>query len=292
LPYFETIENNTVYYESFGKSGPIVILLHGLGSSSKIWVHQIRFLQKSYRVFVLDFPGHGRSGWHYGYSFEQEVDVIYQLMTHCQIPKATLIAVSMGCTPALLFSASYPNKVNRLILEGPIGGYSPWWEPIGLLDFIVFTFAPIMIELSIALKGYHQTAHWINQFGLKKMTRLKRLEGSQDRTDYLAIRQLFWGSACAPYAKVLDCIECPVLLIRGTSDPFPKRFSEYIVKHLKNVSFVEVEKTRHVVSLEKPNYFNSLASVFLVDKVNCKLSKSDSQSLQILPSPSIPSSIS
>ena len=263
MPYFESKEKNLVYYESYGHSGPVVILLHGLASSSRIWKHQIRFLQKSYRVLVVDFPGHGRSGWHSHYSFKQEAEVIDQLMIQCNLSKASLIAVSMGCSPALLFSAYYPEKVDKLILEGPVGGFYPWWSPVGFLHSLVFLLFPVVIKLFVVLKGYHQAAHCINGFGLRKKRSFKVLNRSEHRADFLAIRQLFWNCAYAQHTNLLEQIEAPVLLIRGSQDPFPKRFVDYIRQHLTHVAYMEVQNAHHLISLENPDYFNALVSKFL-----------------------------
>ena len=49
-----------VYYEQAGEGRP-VLLLHGLGSSTRDWEYQTAVLSREYRVITMDVRGHGRS---------------------------------------------------------------------------------------------------------------------------------------------------------------------------------------------------------------------------------------
>ena len=42
-------------------NGPVVVLLHGIGSGSGSWVHQIDRLSRNFRVIAWDAPGYGDS---------------------------------------------------------------------------------------------------------------------------------------------------------------------------------------------------------------------------------------
>lgn len=252
-----------VHYEKFGQSGPIVILLHGLASSNRIWIRQIRTLQKYCQVYALDFPGHGLSDWQKHYSLQNYAELVKLLMDECGIPKASLIAISMGCSVALTFAARYPEYVDKLVLEGPMGGYHSWWNPLGWPDHVFFSLLPVLLEFTVSLFGYHATAHWLNTFGVKAKRNFRILESIQNKTDHKAIRELLWQSACTPYAGRLANITAPVLLVRGSNDPMPRRFTNYIRMHLSKVTYVEVPETRHLVAMEKPREFNALVMNFL-----------------------------
>lgn len=263
MPYLETNSGLKIYYEKHGQSGPVVILLHGLASSVHIWIRQRRTLQKYCQVYAFDFPGHGRSGWQENYSLGECAELLKYFMDFCDIAHASLIAISVGCSIALTFAARYPERTDKLILEGPVGGYYGRWNPLSWMDQIVFGLLPIALELSVRLFGPHATAHWLNTFGVKAKRNFKVLESVQHKTDRKAIRQLLWESALAPYAGQLEKITAPVLLIRGNNDPMPKRFTNYIHTHLREVTYIEIPHARHLVAMEQPDEFNFIAMKFL-----------------------------
>jgi len=262
-----------LYYEHHGHSGPVIIMLHGLASSSRIWIRQVHALQKYGQVYTFDFPGHGKSDALQTYSLTENTVLLKFLMDELDLPKASLIAISLGCSVALTFAAYYPGRVDKLILEGPVGGYHPWWNPFGLPDQIVFMLFPFLIRLSIAIFEYHAVAHWINTFGVKAKRNFKVLETLQAQTDFKAIRELLWDCAIAPYASLLAHVSAPTLLIRGQNDPMPKRFVNYIRTHLGQVTYIEVPNTRHLVAMEKSREFNATVINFLRLKPTCKQKK-------------------
>ena len=263
MPYFQTSTGCKIYYERYGTDGPAIILLHGLASSSRIWTHLIRTLQTSYQVFALDFPGHGQSDRWDDYSFDSLVALLSQWMDACGISKATLIGVSLGCTVALSFALQYPERTTSLLLEGPLGGYLPWWKPLGCIDRLVFAALPILLQASVILFGSQATAYWLNTFGVKRKRNLKSIEDLLRQVDFKAVRQLLWQSSCPPYINQLEQIKTPVLLICGSNDPMPKRFILYIKTHLPNATLTEIPQTRHLSLMEKPHEFSRIVLRFL-----------------------------
>jgi pimeloyl-ACP methyl ester carboxylesterase len=262
LPYFQAPAGR-IYYEQHGESGPAVILLHGLASSGRSWVRLIRALKTDYRVFSLDLPGHGQSDHFKRYSFDEFVELLQDGMTHCGISKASLIGVSLGSSVALTFAIRYPEKTDALVLAGPLGGYLPWWHPLGYLDWMAFTALPLALQGSVQLLGRQATAQWLNLFGVKRERSVQTLESTHRLVDIKAVRQLLWQSAHPPYVGQLHRIAAPVLLIRGANDPLPRRFVRYIQVHLPAATLVEVGESRHLVSREKPTVFNRLVTEFL-----------------------------
>jgi alpha-beta hydrolase superfamily lysophospholipase len=57
---YAPINGVRIWYAVFGRGEP-VILLHGGLANANYWGNQVRELQKSYRVVVMDSRGHGRS---------------------------------------------------------------------------------------------------------------------------------------------------------------------------------------------------------------------------------------
>ncbi len=59
MPYLDH-DGCQLHYEDYGQGAP-VLLVHGLGSSTRDWEFQLAELAAHYRVIALDLRGHGRS---------------------------------------------------------------------------------------------------------------------------------------------------------------------------------------------------------------------------------------
>jgi len=111
-----------VRYLTVGAIESPVILLHGLGASSDIWMHNIEALALQYRVYAPDLAGFGKSErpetplTPYAYT-----QFLYDFMNALGIGKASLVASSFGGAIALLTAVMYPEKVERLVVVGSAG---------------------------------------------------------------------------------------------------------------------------------------------------------------------------
>jgi pimeloyl-ACP methyl ester carboxylesterase len=103
------------------KSAPVLIFMHGFGSSLETWEPWARLLSDKYRVVRFDFPGSGlsepdRTG---DYSDARSLQLVKALMQQLGIERAVLIGNSMGGRIAWKFAAAYPTIVSKLILISP-----------------------------------------------------------------------------------------------------------------------------------------------------------------------------
>src|SRR5438105_318963 len=55
-----TINNFNIHYERGGQ-GPLLVLLHGIGSNARSWAHQLQALAAHYDVVAWDMRGYGSS---------------------------------------------------------------------------------------------------------------------------------------------------------------------------------------------------------------------------------------
>ncbi|MGE0201001.1 MAG: alpha/beta fold hydrolase [Candidatus Melainabacteria bacterium] len=255
-----------IHYRATGSQDPdarVVVLIHGLASSGRIWAWQQRALNKHYRVFSLDLPGHGDSDAWDCYSFLSVADMLNAFLNHLRAGEADLVALSLGCSVALTFAWRYPQRVRTLVLEGPIGAILPKWHPLQWLDASFFLLLPFWLEGSLKLFGHHAVAHWLNTFGVKRPRSVALLESVQQKADLRAVRQLLWQNALPPYTSQLQYIRQPVLIIRGCDDPMPRRFVTTLQHQLPDATLTEVPGTRHIVAMERPGIFNNLLMGFL-----------------------------
>ncbi len=98
-------------------SGPTVILLHGLGGSSQAWQLNISALAQQYHVIVPDQIGFGKSDKPLvNYRIRTYVDFLDQFCKQLKIERASLVGNSMGGWIAALFTAAFPDRVDKLVL--------------------------------------------------------------------------------------------------------------------------------------------------------------------------------
>ena len=103
--------------------GPPLVLLHGAGSNSGVWIGEIGRLARSHRVFAVDLPGEpGRTCEarppYDGKAFAWWLPTV---LDRLGVPRATLLGFSQGGWTALMTATTAPQRVSRLILLSPGG---------------------------------------------------------------------------------------------------------------------------------------------------------------------------
>ena len=101
-----------------GEGHPI-ILLHGNGANSDYFAGQMDAFSRRYRVYALDARGHGRTPrGDMPFTIRQFADDLLGFMDAHRIEKAHLLGFSDGANIAMVFAIRYPERVDRLILNG------------------------------------------------------------------------------------------------------------------------------------------------------------------------------
>lgn len=102
-----------------GTGDPTVVLLHGLGSSSKVWSNVVMFLKGTHRVLAFDLVGFGASPkphW-LDYSVEDHARAVIAALKKQKIKgQVILTGHSMGCLVAVRIARMQPHLVDRLVL--------------------------------------------------------------------------------------------------------------------------------------------------------------------------------
>ncbi|MDM1072571.1 alpha/beta hydrolase [Empedobacter brevis] len=109
-------------------NGKSVVLLHGKNFNGAYWKTTIEALNKDgYRVIVPDQIGFGKSSKPIGYqfTFQQLAQNTKAVLDELKLDKVYLLGHSMGGMLATRFTLMYPQTVEKLILENPIG-FEDW----------------------------------------------------------------------------------------------------------------------------------------------------------------------
>lgn len=100
-------------------AGDPLILLHGNGEDAGYFVHQMEPFSRHFRVIALDTRGHGRTPrGDAPFTIRQFADDLLAFMDAQGIGKADILGFSDGGNIAMIFAMRYPERVDRLILDG------------------------------------------------------------------------------------------------------------------------------------------------------------------------------
>lgn len=123
----------TIRYRQLGRVGdgrPVLLLLHGIGDSSRTWdvvIDRLAALPARRRpaVIAVDMLGHGGSSKpRTDYSLGAHANVLRDLLGQLGITRTVVVGHSLGGGIAMQFLYQYPDLVDALVLESP-GGLGP-----------------------------------------------------------------------------------------------------------------------------------------------------------------------
>jgi pimeloyl-ACP methyl ester carboxylesterase len=264
-------------------NGHTVVLLHGKNFAGFYWDRTVRTLiNAGYRVVVPDQIGFGKSSKpDLAYSFDLLAQNTLTLFDHLHIARALVVGHSTGGMLAIRFALSYPEHVERLVLE----------DPIGLEDYRrsippQSTESLVQQQLSVTAESYRRYVqgyfvHWSEEFEHELVEPYVRLMGSGEyprfaRAQALTSQMIYQE----PVVYELDELQMPVLLIYGARDrtapgksaarpgraetlgDFP-RLARAAAAAIAHVRVVEVADVGHIPHLEAPDAFEAALVPFL-----------------------------
>lgn len=122
MSYFE-YKNYNIYYKEYGEGIPL-LLIHGDSASSRMFMPELKFYSKNFRVITLDLVGQGKSKrvselplnyWHFN------AMLIIELCKHIGISNVNLLGTSGGAIVALNAVLEEPKLFNKIIADSFLG---------------------------------------------------------------------------------------------------------------------------------------------------------------------------
>jgi pimeloyl-ACP methyl ester carboxylesterase len=124
-------------------SAPPLVLLHSLAASATVWRLNIAGLSTHYRVFAVDVigqPGKSIATRHLRHP-RQYAAWMNDLFDGLGIQRASIVGCSFGGFLALNQASSTPERVERVVLISPVGGFaSQYWK----LTYLMRIKSPIL----------------------------------------------------------------------------------------------------------------------------------------------------
>lgn len=118
MPFFK-YNNKNVYYRTFGKGSPL-LLIHGNSVSSRMFAPIIKYFKKDFHLIIFDLPGHGKSK-----KLEKlPTDFWYEnaksaaaLLKFLNLKDVSVIGSSGGALVGINLLLEFPDLVSKLIAD-------------------------------------------------------------------------------------------------------------------------------------------------------------------------------
>lgn len=213
-------------------SGQPLVLLHGNGESCDYFEHQIACFSKRFRVIAIDTRGHGLSPrGEKPFTIKQFAEDLHDFMDEKGLEKAILLGFSDGGNIAMEFVLRYPERVEKMILNGANlypSGVKPLYQ------------WPIVL-------GYH----------IAKLFSKKSKEALHN-TELLCLMV----NEPHIHPSELSKLTMPVLVIAGTKDMIKESHTKLIHKSLPNAQLALI-KGDHFIANKAPEAFNAAVAEFI-----------------------------
>jgi triacylglycerol lipase len=241
-------------------SGPVIILLHGLGGDSSNWASTIGPLSQKYRVIVPDQIGFGKSDKPMlNYRVATLVDFLDGLYKQLGIEKASLVGNSLGGFTAAAFALAHPDKVEKIVLVDAAGFKLPGdFDPRIASNLNPSTRQQIKELMSLV---FYNKAIFGSDAAIESFL-ARRVAAGDGYTIQRFIESIGRGE------DVLDGklggIRHPTLIVWGREDGLtPLSMGERFKKEIPGSQLVVFDKCGHVPQLEKAAEFNAAVLKFL-----------------------------
>jgi 3-oxoadipate enol-lactonase len=247
-----------LYYETAGQ-GPPLLFIHGLGSSSRDWEHQIPYFSRRYRTIFVDLRGHGRSTIARGrYTIPLFAADLAALLKDLNCGPTHLVGISLGGMIGLQLAVEYPGLCASLVSVNCKDDYR-----LRTAGDLVFAGKRLFFLLFFGMNGVgrHLSATLFPdpEQALLRQQFIKRWSRNA-LSPYLRSLQAIGNWSIT---KRLPEIFCPVLLIAAEYDYTPVTAKETMATAIPDARVVVIPDSRHAVPVEKPAAFNRVVQEFL-----------------------------
>ena len=252
---FSVVNGNRIHYRDSGpRDAPVLVMLHGFGSSLQTWQAWSDVLDKKFRVIRLDLPGFGLTGSTrtQQYADTDDVQFLSDFVDHLGLHKFALVGHSMGGRIAWNFAAAYPDRVKLLVLMAPDGyantgdfGSKPYASSV-FVRVIEYCLPRYLVKKSLEPALFDANA--LTEDVLTRYYEMLRAPGVRK-----AIVERSYQTVDTDPVERLKKITAPTLLLWGAEDRMiPKENAVRYELALGHVQTVILPGQGHLIQEERP----------------------------------------
>ncbi|HEX8715951.1 MAG TPA: alpha/beta hydrolase [Gemmatimonadaceae bacterium] len=130
------INELSIFYREAGPvDAPVLLLLHGLPSSSRMFESLFTRLADRYHLVAPDYPGFGHSDWpdprQFAYTFDHCADIVNSFTDSLGLTRFTLYMQDYGGPVGFRLALMHPDRIEGLIVQNAVAhneGLGPNWK--------------------------------------------------------------------------------------------------------------------------------------------------------------------
>jgi pimeloyl-ACP methyl ester carboxylesterase len=262
------LDGVTVCYVDEGAGDDVVVLLHPMASTLKVWRPTIAALRDRHRVIAIDLPGHGKSAKPRGFRYHPEAfaRVVHRLLDHLRLGRVTLVGNSNGGATALALALRHPERVRRLVLVDAAGAralpqfrrdiFSATFTASNLRTIVPW-FLRLTIRVLMFVERNPYTEEYVEDFVRQRAAR------EFDDWAYAQVRVVRAVMAYDASAR-LGQVRAPTLVVHGERDrAVPRAYAERFARAIPGARLVVLPGVGHMPEVEAPAAFMRELDAFL-----------------------------
>ncbi len=232
-------------------TGPLMILLHGIGSSGKSWLPVMSRLAQSHTLVIPDLRGHGRSGHpESGYGLNDYADDLERIVaTRCD-EQPIILGHSLGGLTTITWARRHPFGAKAIVLEDmPLSG-GPERAPMleGWANLAAMTVEDAANHYRTEFPDWTET----------DIRRRAEIITSTEQAVFLEMRNHSMTGRGVNYLDGLEVIQSPITLIHGdieTGGLVPAEAAATFANLGDNFSAKRIESGSHSLHRDQTDQF-------------------------------------
>ncbi|MHB1172070.1 MAG: alpha/beta fold hydrolase [Lacisediminihabitans sp.] len=223
--------------------GPVIILIHGIASSSVTFKTLVPLLSDRYRCVSIDLLGFGDSPAGTSYTIEEHVQAIHATIQSLKLNAPfILVGHSLGSLLSSRYAAEYPAQVSRLVMVSP----PIYLQPSEISD-------PLgRAEVGAYLRAY-EFLRTNKSFTISNAARIARL---LQISTIFEISERNWDAFVLSLQNCIEsqttvtdlaAVQVPVDVVYGALDQFITAGTMRVIERMPHVAMHRVEVNDHLV---------------------------------------------
>jgi len=239
--------------------GPPLVFIHGLGSSTRDWEHQVAEFSKRYDVITFDLRGHGLSDKPPGpYSLPVFAADTAALVRALGVESAHIVGLSLGGAVAFQLAVDFPSMVKTLTIVNSaptMGGNTPEVKQE------IRRRVEIVQQRGMRAMGQDLSKNLFpKEFNAAvRETFVERWSENEPRPYIASLLSMSGWSV----VDKLGSIHIPTLVIAADHDYSPVAVKEAYVKLMPDARLAVIPDAHHATPMEEPEAFNAVLAPFL-----------------------------